>query len=108
MESEKDVVAAFCKCNKIVLAMTTDEYQRSGKPEIDSFFDMGYKIGRTTKAVARNLFGCECESQNTSTSDEALPIADVVKSLPSENKPRSMSKCMMCGKSNGCQCHGKW
>jgi len=58
--------------------MTTDEYQRSGKPEIDAFFDMGYKIGRTTKAVARNLFGCECASQNASTSDEALPMADVV------------------------------
>lgn len=78
MESKYDVVAAWCKCNKIVLAMTTDEYQRSGKPEIDAFFDMGYKIGRTTKAVARNLFGCECASQNASTSDEALPIADVV------------------------------
>lgn len=53
-------------------------------------------------------FEFECVGQNAATSDEALPIADVVKSLPSENKPRSMSKCMMCGKSNGCQCHGKW
>lgn len=45
------------------------------------------------------------ESQNASTSDEALPIADVVKSLSSENKPRSMGKCMMCGRNN-CVCHG--
>lgn len=38
---------------------------------------------------------------------KSVDLADVVKSLPSENKPRSMSKCMMCGKYNGCQCHGK-
>lgn len=48
------------------------------------------------------------ESQNAATSESALPISDVVKSLPSENKPRSMGRCIMCGKTNGCQCHGKW
>lgn len=99
MESKYDVVAAWCKCNKIVLAMTTDEYQRSGKPEIDSFFDMGYKIGRTTKAVARNLFGCECESQKPETSDEALHIADVVKSCQHNSVTVYLHehRCNICG-----------
>jgi len=86
MESKKNVVAAWCTCGRIVVAMTGDAYNNGGKQEIDECFDNGLLVGRTTKTEARELFGCECASQEATTSKEALPIADVGETLPSDTE----------------------